>query len=81
MKNEVYSVIAATGSYIPENIIRNEDFVNNKFFDKAGKAIETDGQEIIEKFQKITNIAERRYVGENYVTSDIASIAAGRAIE
>ena len=80
MSEEIYSVIAATGSYIPEKIVRNEDFLTNTFYDKDGKMIETEGREIIQKFEKITNIAERRYIGENYVTSDIASIAAERAI-
>jgi 3-oxoacyl-[acyl-carrier-protein] synthase-3 len=80
MSEEIYSTIAATGSYIPERIVRNEDFLTNTFYDKAGKVIQTDGHEIIEKFEKITNIAERRYISENYVTSDIASIAAERAL-
>src|SRR5258706_4680791 len=80
MDKEIYSIIAATGSYIPERIIRNEDFVTTKFYDKDGKFIETEGHELVQKFEKITNIAERRYVSDNYVTSDIASIAAGKAI-
>ncbi len=80
MSEEIYSTIAATGSYIPERIVRNEDFLTNTFYDKAGKVIQTEGHEIIEKFEKITNIAERRYIGENYVTSDMASIAAERAL-
>jgi 3-oxoacyl-[acyl-carrier-protein] synthase-3 len=81
MSEDIYSIIAATGSYIPERIVRNEDFLANTFYDKDGKAFEHDNQEIIQKFEKITNIAERRYVNENYVTSDIASIAAERALK
>ncbi len=81
MSEDIYSIIAATGSYIPEKIVRNEDFLANTFYDKDGKAFEKDNRELIQKFEKITNIAERRYVNENYVTSDIASIAAERALE
>lgn len=81
MGNQIYSVIAGTGSYVPERIIQNEDFLSNIFYDKDGSIIETDNHEIIRKFEKITNIAERRYVGDNLVTSDIASIAAREAID
>jgi 3-oxoacyl-[acyl-carrier-protein] synthase III len=80
MDQKIYSVIAGTGSYMPEKIVPNKDFLSNTFYDKDGKVIETDGQEIIQKFEKITNIAERRYVRDDLVCSDIASIAAERAI-
>lgn len=80
MDSQIYSVIAGTGSYIPEKIVPNTDFLSNTFYDKDGKVIEADGHEIIRKFEKITNIAERRYVCDNLVCSDIASIAAEKAI-
>ena len=54
MSEEIYSVIAATGSYIPEKIVRNEDFLTNTFYDKDGKMIETERRKIIQKFEKIT---------------------------
>jgi 3-oxoacyl-[acyl-carrier-protein] synthase-3 len=81
MKENIYSLITGTGSYLPENIVKNEEFLSTTFYDNNGKKIETDSREIIDKFEKITNIVERRYVCDNYVTSDIASIAAKRALE
>ena len=81
MKDAIYSVITGTGSYLPERIIPNEDFLSNTFYDSDGKVIEIDNRELIKKFEKITNISERRYVSDNYVTSDIAYIAAERAIK
>ncbi len=81
MYPSIYSMIAGTGSYIPPVCIRNEDFLTNTFYSSDGKELEIKNQEIIEKFLKITTIAERRYVTDNLVTSDIAFYAAVDAIE
>jgi 3-oxoacyl-[acyl-carrier-protein] synthase III len=81
MKEEIYSIITGTGCYIPENVVTNRDFITNTFYDDKSNIIETDSEEIIHKFEKITNISERRYVNDDMVTSDIAAIAAQNAIE
>jgi 3-oxoacyl-[acyl-carrier-protein] synthase III len=75
------SIITGTGSYIPDRIVTNSDFAINKFFAEDHQPIETAPAEIVEKFKQITGIAERRYVPKEYTTSDIASIAAQKAIE
>lgn len=80
MNRKIYSVIIGTGSYIPTRCIKNKDFLSNEFYDADGKKLEKENQEIIEKFFEITTIAERRYVTENLVTSDIAYYAAVEAI-
>jgi 3-oxoacyl-[acyl-carrier-protein] synthase-3 len=72
MNENIYSVIAASGSYIPEKIVPNSDFLSNIFYDSDGKVIEVSNEELIQKFQKITNIVERRHLDNGYVTSDIA---------
>lgn len=74
-------IITGTGSYIPTKIVTNEDFSTNEFFDNEGKAFEIVNEEIAEKFQAITGIAERRYITDELVCSDIGTIAANRAIE
>ena len=74
-------MITGTGSYIPERRITNTDFLNREFYDPSGQKLEKDNQEIINKFLEITTIAERRYVGEDLKTSDIAYMAGGAAIE
>lgn len=71
-----YSVLKGTGSYIPTEKIPNEKFLNNEFFDKDGSRFDRSNEETVEKFQKITNISERRYIADHLVTSDIASYAA-----
>jgi 3-oxoacyl-[acyl-carrier-protein] synthase-3 len=75
------SVITGTGSYIPEVIKKNSDFANQGFFSEDHTAITIEPHIIIDKFQKITGIAERRYVTHELNNSDIAALAAKKAIE
>ncbi|MDN3670976.1 ketoacyl-ACP synthase III [Echinicola jeungdonensis] len=79
-ENQLYSVIIGTGSYIPSRIIKNEDFLDRKFFNKEGERLKKSNQEIIQKFQEITEIEERRYIEDEYVTSDMAFFAAKEAL-
>ncbi len=74
-------MITGTWSYIPSRVIKNEDFLTNKFFEKDGTRIQKGNQEIIEKLEDISTIAERRYVTDDLVTSDIAFFAAEEAIK
>ena len=74
-------MITGTGSYIPPNIITNQDFSNNQFYDAQGKAFDSSHEEIAEKFKSITGIEERRYVDPDLVASDIGAIAGRLAIE
>src|SRR5690606_29122432 len=81
MAQNIRSVITGTGSYIPEIIIKNTAFLRNQFYEKDGTKIEKDTQEIIEKFQSITEIEERRYTSPEQSTSDIGYLAAKAALE
>jgi len=81
MNNSIYSVITGTGCYLPTKIFRNEDFLNNEFYETNGKKIEKENREIIDKLFEITTIKERRYVTDDLVTSDIAFYAAVEAIK
>lgn len=75
------SVIIGTGSYIPEEIKKNSDFTQQRFYAEDHSPIEMEPHIIIDKFQKITGIAERRYVSATLNTSDIAALAASQAIK
>ena len=81
MPQNVYAVITGTGSYIPTRVIKDEDFLTNEFFDLEGNKIEKSNTEIIQKFEEITGIKERRYVADDMVASDIAYFAARDALE
>lgn len=73
--------IIGTGSYIPNVIRKNEDFLNHQFYNEDGSAFDDHAETIIQKFEKITGIQERRYVENHLKVSDIAAIAAEKAIE
>jgi len=74
-------VITGTGKYIPENIVTNEDFAKNVFYDENSKVFEAGHEEIAAKFKAITGIEERRYADDNQCASDLGTIAAKLAIE
>jgi len=75
------SIITGTGSYIPTEVVTNPDFSGNKFYDLNNVAFDISHEEISDKFQAITGISERRYVSDDLLASDIASISAKNAIE
>ena len=62
------SVIAGTGSYAPERIVTNAELE---------KMVETSDQWIVER----TGIRERRVAAPEQASSDLALVAAGRALE
>lgn len=82
MTKKVYTRIVGTGCCIPPRLIKNEHFLDYKFYDPASREpFEKSNEEIIQKFHEITNIEERRWVTDDQVTSDIAAIAVKEACE
>jgi len=75
------SIITGTGSYIPTLNIDNTYFLDHEFFGPDGKKNVKANQDIIQKFQEITCINERRYVTDDLTTSDIAFFSAEKALE
>ncbi|TBW27404.1 3-oxoacyl-ACP synthase III family protein [Gramella sp. KN1008] len=73
--------ITGTGSYIPNVVTTNADFDQHEFYNLDGSSFPHDNETTIRKFKAITGIEERRYLDENLNTSDIAVIAAQKAIE
>jgi len=76
-----YSVIIGSGHYLPPNIVKNSDFLSRKFYQPDGTLFEISNEEIIQKFLEITEIEERRYMDDDMNTSDMAYLAAKKAIE
>ncbi len=73
--------ITGSGSYIPTEKVTNLDFAKHSFLNEDGSVFPYSNEVVAEKFLEITGIEERRYVSDDLVTSDIALIAAQRAIE
>jgi 3-oxoacyl-[acyl-carrier-protein] synthase-3 len=74
------SIITGSGSFIPEKIVSNSDFLSNEFYTEDGVSSPDTNARIIEKFGKITGIRERRYADDNTSTSQMAAAAAEAAI-
>ncbi|WP_396141267.1 3-oxoacyl-ACP synthase III family protein [Flavobacterium sp.] len=73
--------ITGSGSYIPTETVSNKDFSQHVFLNDDGTPFPHPNDIVAEKFLEITGIQERRYVTDDLQTSDIAFIAAKRAIE
>jgi 3-oxoacyl-[acyl-carrier-protein] synthase-3 len=72
--------ITGVGSYIPDVVRTNDEFLNHEFLNNDGSSFGSDNATIIEKFVAITGIEERRYISDDLFTSDIATNAAINAI-
>jgi 3-oxoacyl-[acyl-carrier-protein] synthase-3 len=75
------AIITKTGSYIPEVRILNEHFIDYEFYHRDGTRLSKTGWEIIDKFEQITGIKERRYTTDNLNTTDLAFLAAERTLD
>lgn len=73
--------ITGSGSYIPTETVTNLDFAQHQFLNSDGTPFSQPNEVVAEKFLEITGIQERRYVTDDLLTSDIAFIAAQKAIE
>lgn len=73
--------ITGSGSYIPTQTVTNLDFAQHQFLNSDGTVFSQSNEVVAKKFLEITGIQERRYVTDNLTTSEIAFIAAQKAIE
>jgi 3-oxoacyl-[acyl-carrier-protein] synthase-3 len=73
--------ITGSGSYIPTEVVSNKDFADHVFLNDDGTPFPHPNDIVAAKFLEITGIHERRYVSNDLNTSDIAFLAAKKAIE
>lgn len=73
--------ITGIGSYIPDEIAKNESFSDHQFYLDEGSPIGQENETIIRKFKAITGISERRYAPTQYNNSDLGTFASEKAIE
>ena len=78
--SDIKVIIDGAGSCIPDKVVKNEDFLNAEFYQENGERFEAENEVIIQKFESITGIRERRYANDDQTTSDLAAIAAERAL-
>jgi 3-oxoacyl-[acyl-carrier-protein] synthase-3 len=75
------TVIVGTGCVIPGRQVSNAEMLGREFWGPDGKKIDKPNQKIIDQFESITGIKERRYAEDNQVTSDLAALAAANALD
>ena len=75
------TVVVGTGSVIPGKRVPNSGMLDREFWGPDGKRIDKPNQQIIDQFESITGIKERRYAEDHQVTSDLAAIAAADALD
>ena len=75
------SIIVATGCCIPSETVPNSQFLGNRFFTADGVPMEKPNPDIVDTLHNITGIRERRYVPNDWNTTDIAYEAAVHALE
>lgn len=75
------TVITGTGAYLPTEVVTNAAFERHEFYNEDGSRIERPTSDIVGKLEAITGIRERRYAKPELRSSDIAAIAAQRAVE
>ncbi len=74
-------VLTGSGSFMPDRVVKNEDFLNQDFYDEKNQKFETENEVIIKKFEEITGIVERRWIEDDMNTDDMGFLAGERAIE
>ncbi|MDZ7660037.1 ketoacyl-ACP synthase III [Fodinibius sp.] len=80
MAQSYRSIITGTGSYIPPNKVSNSDFLDRNFLNADGSPFDKTNEEIIQKFEEITGIKERRYAADDVLASDMAAEAGEKAL-
>jgi len=76
MPTSFQSVVVATGSYVPDINVSNEDFLSHTFYEKDGSPITKSTASIVEKFKDITGIEARCYARPEQKASDLGFLAA-----
>jgi len=74
------TIITGTGSYIPDRIVPNTEFLNRSFLGKDGTPFKKSNKETIQKFSEITGIEERRFADDSVLASDMGARAAENAL-
>jgi len=75
------SVIIGTGAFIPAHTCAGSDFLDHEFFEDYGRPCDpADNEEIVKKFEAITEISDRRYASDELVASDLGLYAAEAAL-
>jgi 3-oxoacyl-[acyl-carrier-protein] synthase III len=74
------TIITGFGSCLPDRVVKNDYFIDRKFYQPNGEIFPKQGKEVVDKLESITGIKERRYITDDQDSIVIALKAAERAI-
>jgi 3-oxoacyl-[acyl-carrier-protein] synthase-3 len=77
----ISSIISGVGSYFPDNVVPNSDFLDNTFYRPSGEKIQKDSQAIVDKLASISGIQQRYYIEDQHDSAEMAAQAGLRAVE
>jgi 3-oxoacyl-[acyl-carrier-protein] synthase III len=75
------TVIAGTGSHVPERVVPNAHFEGHQFRGRDGHALLGANADLLRQFEMITGIRERRWAADDLTASDLGTDAARKALE
>jgi 3-oxoacyl-[acyl-carrier-protein] synthase-3 len=75
------TVIAGTGSHVPERVVPNAHFAEHQFRGRDGHALRGANADLLRQFETITCIRERRWAPDDLTASDLGADAAAKALE
>ena len=76
----IQTIIVGTGRHLPAVVVPNSAFMHHQFHGPDHQPIDKPNEEILEQFEAITGIRERRYAPDDLLTSDLAFLAAEDAL-
>ena len=74
------TVIAGTGSHVPERVVPNDHFVGRCFRGRDGHLLKDGSADLLRNFEAITGIRERRWAPDDLTASDLGCDAARKAL-
>jgi len=75
------TVIAGTGSHVPERVVPNAHFADHVFRGRDGHALSGANADLLRQFETITGIRERRWAADDLTASDLGADAARQALQ
>jgi 3-oxoacyl-[acyl-carrier-protein] synthase-3 len=76
----IRTLIAGSGSHLPEQVVPNTHFADHQFRGRDGHALHGANADLLRQFQAITDIGERRFAPPERTASELAADAAQKAL-
>lgn len=76
----INSIISGVGSFFPNKVISNNEFLKNTFYKSNGDKIQKDSKAIVDKLAVISGIQQRHYIEDQHDSAQMGAEAGNRAL-